>query len=74
MILSFFILVSIVAEEKRSMSFLRTILGRGIRNPASQGDAEKKKSINSKPKGGPDEGIKNGVQGPQPLSSLDENA
>lgn len=70
-----FILASIVAEEKRSMSFLRTILGRGIKNPGSQADAEKKKSINSKPSGVPDEGVKSGAGGPQqPLSSLDENA
>lgn len=69
-----FILASIVAEEKRSMSFLRTILGRGIKNPGSQADAEKKKSINSKPNGVPEEVIKNGITGPQPLSSLDENA
>ena len=71
-----FMLARIVAEEKRpDMSFLRTILGRGIRNPGSQADAEKKKSINSKPGGVQEEGVKSGAGGPQqPLSSLDENA
>ena len=60
---------------KRSMSFLRTILGRGVKNPGSQADAEKKKSINSKPNGMPDEGVvNNGISGPQPLSNLDANA
>ena len=61
-----FMLARIVAEEKRpSMSFLRTILGRGIRNPGSQADAEKKKSINGKPGGVPEEGVKSGASGPQ---------
>ena len=60
-----FMLARIVAEEKRpSMSFLRTILGRGIRNPGSQADAEKKKSINGKPGGVPEEGVKSGAGGP----------
>jgi hypothetical protein len=42
---------------------------------SAQADAEKKKSINSKPGGVQEEGVKSGAGGPQqPLSSLDENA
>jgi hypothetical protein len=35
----------IVNEEKRGLSFLRTILGRGLKNPTSLADAEKKKTV-----------------------------
>ena len=57
------------------MSFIRSILGRGLKNPSSQGDAEKKKSINSKSGAQTAlDGNQNAVQGPQPLLNQDANA
>lgn len=48
-------------EEKRGLGFLRTILGRGLKNPSTQADAEKKKTLKASAGGVPgQEGVAGG--------------